>query len=168
MVTLAETTELSEMHDAVGKWTQLWPRLTHWRKIVSQGDTATCLCHADNCQTDTSNLQKKIFARNILEKFWRLLNLGGGCGGITWRLSFIYSPHCPGYPRLILRGALKYLYFHPQSPLEREGEAKSIVTKYFSFLCHHKCQDLNIKGSLKERVSESFFHPRSPGWHQVS
>ena len=69
MVTLAETTELSEMHDALGKWTQLWPshkspkKASHKAKkcvsegdtIVSQGDTATCLCHADNCQTATSN-----------------------------------------------------------------------------------------------------------------
>ena len=81
MVTLAETTELSEMHDAVGKWTQLWPRLTHWRKnvsqgdtIVSQGDTATCLCHADNCQTATSNVQK-IVGGQMFEKFCRLLKV---------------------------------------------------------------------------------------------
>ena len=108
----------------------------------------------------------KIFGGQKFEKFW-----GIWVWWVWWdylRFPFIYTPHCPGYPRLILRGALKYLYFHPQSPLQGEGEAKSIVTKYFSFLCHHKCQDLNTKGSLKERVSESFFHPRSPGWHQVS
>ena len=53
MVTLVETTELSEMHDAEAKWTQLWK--------ISEGATATCLCHADNYQTKNG---QKYISRN--------------------------------------------------------------------------------------------------------
>ena len=81
MVTLGETTELSEMHDAVGKWTQLCPRLIHCRKNVSQSrktshkETQSSLKatqpHVSVMQTTTRLLlqtSKKIFARNIFEK----------------------------------------------------------------------------------------------------
>ena len=89
MVTLAETTELSEMHDALGKWTQLWPshkkkNASHKaKKSVSQGDTATCLCHADNCQTATSNLQKYLEDKNLRNSEESGCGGWGGCGGIT-------------------------------------------------------------------------------------
>ena len=93
MVTLAETTELSEMHDALGKWTQLWPShkkeksVSQGEKRVSQGDTATCLCHADNCQTATSNVQKYLedkFVRNSAESGYGGGGCGGGGGGVVW------------------------------------------------------------------------------------
>ena len=114
MVTLVETTELSEMHDAEAKWTQLWK--------ISEGDTDTCLCHADKCQT---KMARNIFRENLTKLCLRMGLLGG--------FSFIFLPHCScliasGYPGLIQRAVIKYLCSHAQSP--PEGEGGSILTKY--------------------------------------
>ena len=65
---------------------------------------------------------------------------------ITQWLSFICSVHCPGSVRLIPRGAIKYLYFHAQSPHIRELCDKVFPLLVIYIIGHHSIMEMQIGG----------------------
>ena len=86
MVTLAETTELSEMHDAVGKWTQLWP--SHKAKNASHKETQSShkatQSHVSVMQTTARQLLQTC-KKYLEDKFVRnSAESGCGGGGVVW------------------------------------------------------------------------------------